>query len=59
MSSNHDCFAAATMIVFFINDASVTFIDITDPFDPLKRKDYWGSTLKTMAPFGLNNEESV
>ena len=52
-------FAAATMIVFFVNDALVTFIDITHPSDPLKREDYWRSTLKTMAPLGLNNEESV
>ena len=43
-------FAAATIIV----DVSVTFIDKTDPSDPLKREDYWRSTLKTMAPFGLN-----
>ena len=31
----------------------------TDPSDPLKRQDYWRGTLKTMAPFGLNIEESV
>ena len=31
----------------------------TDPSDPLKREDYWRSALKTMAPFGLNIEESV
>ena len=37
---------------------SVTFTDKTDPSDPLK-KDYWKSTLKTMAPFGLNIKESV
>ena len=49
-SSNHNC---------FISDVSVTFIDKTDPSDPLKREDYWRSTLKTMAPFGLNIEESV
>ena len=49
-SSNHNC---------FISDVSVTFIDKTDPSDPLKREDYWRSTLKTMAPFGLNVEESV
>ena len=48
-SSNHNC---------FISDVSVTFIDKTDPSDLLKR-DYWRSTLKTMAPFGLNVEESV
>ena len=49
-SSNHNC---------FISDVSVTFIDKTDPSDPLKREDYWRSTLKTMALFGLNVEESV
>ena len=49
-SKNHNC---------FISDISVIFIDKTDPSDPLKRKDYWGSTLETMAPFGLNIEESV
>ena len=43
----------------FLEDVSLTFIDKTDPSDPLKREDYWRSTLKTMAPFGLNIEESV
>ena len=42
----------------FLEDVSLTFIDKTDPSDPLKREDYWRSTLKTMAPFGLNTEES-
>ena len=41
---------------YFISDVSVTFIDKTDT---LKREDYWRSTLKTVAPFGLNTEESV
>ena len=49
-SSNHNC---------LISDVSVTFIDETDPSDPLKKGDYWRSTLKTMAPFGHNVEESV
>ena len=48
-SCNHNC---------FICDVSVTFIDKTDPSDPLKREDYWRSTLKIMALFGLNVEES-
>ena len=48
--SNHNC---------FISDVLVTFIDKTDPSDPLKREDYWKSTLKTVAPFGLNVEESM
>ena len=49
-SSNHNC---------FISDVSVTFIDKTNPSDPLKREDYWRSNLKTMAQFGLNVEQSV
>ena len=43
----------------FLNDVSLTFIDKTDPSDPLKREDYWRRTLKTMAPFRLNIEDSV
>ena len=43
----------------FLEDVSLTFIDKTDPSDLLKRVDYWRSTLKTMAPFGLNIEESA
>ena len=39
----------------FLNDASITFIDKTDPSDTLKREDYWRRTLKTMAPFRLNS----
>ena len=49
-SSNHN---------YFISHVSVIFIDKTDPSDPLKRENYWRSTLKTIAPFGLNIEESV
>ena len=44
-SSNHNC---------FISDVSVTFLDKTDPSDPLQSEEYWRSTLKTMAAFGLN-----
>ena len=43
----------------FLNDVSITFIGKTDPSDPLKREDYWRRTLRTMAPFGLNTEDSV
>ena len=43
----------------FLNDVSITFIDKTNPPDPLKREDYWRRTLKTMALFGLNIEDSV
>ena len=43
----------------FLNDVSITFIDRTDSSDLLKRQDYWRRTLKTIAPFGLNIEDSV
>ena len=43
----------------FLEDVSITFIDKTDPSDPLKREDYWRSILKTLSPNGLNIEESV
>ena len=43
----------------FLEHVSLTFIDKTDPSDPLKREDYWRSMLKTMALFGLNIKESV
>ena len=43
----------------FLNDVSITFIDKTDPSDPLKREDYWNRTLKTMAPHGFDFENSV
>ena len=43
----------------FLDNVSITIIDKTDPSDLLKREDYWGCTLKTMAPFGLNIEGSV
>ena len=43
----------------FLNDVSVTLIDKTDRSDPKKREDYWMKTLKTMAPYGFNIEDSV
>ena len=43
----------------FLNDVSITFIDKTDPSDPLKREDYRRRTLGFMALFGLNIEDSV
>ena len=43
----------------FLNDVFVTFIDKTDPSDPLRREDYWRQTLKTMVLYGLNTEDSV
>ena len=30
----------------FFNNVSITFIDKTDPSDPLRREDYWKQTLK-------------
>ena len=43
----------------FLNDVLVTLIDKTDGSDPKKREDYWMNTLKTMAPYDLNIEDSV
>ena len=43
----------------FLSDVSITFLDKTDPSDPLRAKDYWRPTLKTMIPYGLNIEDSV
>ena len=43
----------------FPNDVSVTFIDKTDPINPLQRENYWKHTLKTFAPYGLNIKENV
>ena len=43
----------------FLNDVSITFIDKTDPSDPLQRKDYRRQTLKIMVLYGLNIEGSV
>ena len=53
---NHSCTSGHCG---FLGDVSLTFIDKTDPSDPLKREDYWRSTRKIMALFGLNIEESV
>ena len=43
----------------FLNHVSVTWIDETDGSDLKKRKDYFMKTLKTMAPYDLNIENSV
>ena len=43
----------------FLEHVSLTFIGKSNPSDLLKREDYWRSTLKTVAPFGLNIEESI
>ena len=39
-------------------DVSIYLIDKTDPSDLHKREYYWMRTLKTIAPFGLNTEET-
>ena len=43
----------------FLEDVSITFIDKTNPSEPLKRENYWKSVLKTIAPLGLNIGDSV
>ena len=42
-----------------VNDIEISFIDKTDPSDPLKREKYWIDILETMSPKGLNEGESV
>ena len=42
----------------FEEDVSICLIDKTDPSDPHKREHYWMRTLKTIAPFGLDTEET-
>ena len=42
----------------FEEDFSICLIDKNDPSDPHKREYYWMRTLKTIAPFGLNTEET-
>ena len=42
----------------FEEDVSICLIDKTDPSDPHKREYYWMRTLKTIASFGLNTEET-
>ena len=43
----------------FLNDVSITFIDKTDPTNPLQKEYYWKHTLKTSAQYGLNIRENV
>ena len=38
----------------FLNDVSVTFINKTDPSDPLKCEKFCRETFMFMAPYGLN-----
>ena len=44
--------ASAFLISGFLNNVSVTFLDKTDPSDPLKCENFWRETLMTMAPYG-------
>ena len=43
----------------FLNTVSVTFIDKTDPSNPLEREQYWRYILQTNAPHGLNRADGV
>ena len=43
----------------FLNDVSITSIDKTDLSDLFRRKYYWRQTLKTVALYGLNIEDSI
>ena len=43
----------------FLNDVSVTLVDKTDESETQKRENYLMNSLKTIAPPGLNIEDSV
>ena len=43
----------------FFKDVSITFINKTDPSDPLRREEYWRQTLKTMVLYRPNLEDRV
>ena len=43
----------------FLDDVSITLIHKTDSSNPIKSENYWMRTLKTIAPYGLNVEDSV
>ena len=43
----------------FVGDVSITLLDKTNSKDLKKRENYWMRTVKTYAPFELNNEDSV
>ena len=43
----------------FLEDVSIELTDKTDPSNPLQRENYWRSFLKTMAPWGLSDEDCV
>ena len=42
----------------FEEDVSICLNDKTNPSDPHQREYYWMRTLKTIAPLGLNTEET-
>ena len=42
----------------FEKDVSICLIDKTQSSDPHKREYYWIRTLKTLAPFGFNTEDT-
>ena len=42
----------------FEKDVSICLIDKTQSSDPHKREYYWMRILKTLAPFGLNTEDT-
>ena len=44
---------------YCLDEISITFIDKTDPSEPLKTKNYRRSILKTMTPLDLDFEDSV
>ena len=44
---------------FFLDKISITFIDKTNPSEPLQKEHYWRSIFKGMAPWDLNAKESV
>ena len=59
-------YAATSLLAFFwgghhsfLEDASITMIDKTDPSNHLQRGNYWRSTLKTMASWELNVEDCL
>ena len=42
----------------FDKDLSICLIDKTQSSDPHKREHYWMKTLKMLAPFGLNTDDT-
>ena len=41
-----------------LNNVYIIFIDNTDPSNPERREEFWRTKLRTLAPLGLNVEES-